>query len=38
VIAVNHWGLSKEELKSFINEKEITSDVLVPEDGESYSF
>ncbi|WP_369547085.1 MBL fold metallo-hydrolase [Bacillus velezensis] len=36
--AVNHWGLSKEELKSFINEKEITSDVLVPEDGESYSF
>ncbi|MCY8105421.1 MBL fold metallo-hydrolase [Bacillus mojavensis] len=36
--AVNHWGLSKEELKSFINEKGITSDVLVPEDGESYSF
>ncbi|MCL6424960.1 MBL fold metallo-hydrolase [Bacillus subtilis] len=36
--AVNHWGLSKEELKSFINEKEIASDVLVPEDGESYSF
>ncbi|MGG0902316.1 MBL fold metallo-hydrolase [Bacillus subtilis] len=36
--AVNHWGLSKEELKSFINEKGIASDVLVPEDGESYSF
>ncbi|MEC1671725.1 MBL fold metallo-hydrolase [Bacillus mojavensis] len=36
--AVNHWGLSKEELKSFIKEKGIASDVLVPEDGESYSF
>ncbi|MGM0854059.1 MAG: MBL fold metallo-hydrolase [Bacillota bacterium] len=36
--AVNHWGLSREELKGFINEKEITSNVLVPEDGESYSF
>ncbi|MCY7892265.1 MBL fold metallo-hydrolase [Bacillus vallismortis] len=36
--AVNHWGLSKEELKSFINEKGIASYVLVPENGESYSF
>ncbi|MCU4669257.1 MBL fold metallo-hydrolase [Bacillus paralicheniformis] len=36
--AVNHWGLSKEELKSFIHEKGISSHVLVPEDGESYSF
>ncbi|MGQ9008800.1 MBL fold metallo-hydrolase [Bacillus stercoris] len=36
--AVNHWGLSKEELKSFINEKGIASHVLVPENGESYSF
>lgn len=36
--AVNHWGLSKEELKSFIKEKGIASDVLVPEDGESNSF
>lgn len=35
--AVNHWGLSREELKSFINEKGI-SNVLVPDDGESYSF
>lgn len=35
--AVNHWGLSREELKRFINEKEI-SNVLVPNDGESYSF
>ncbi|GHI01354.1 MBL fold metallo-hydrolase [Neobacillus kokaensis] len=36
--AVNHWGLSREELKSFIDEKAITSNVLVPNDGESYSF
>ena len=36
--AVNHWGLSKEELKSFTKEKEITTNVLVPNDGESYSF
>lgn len=36
--AVNHWTLSREELKSFINEKGITSHVLVPDDGESYSF
>ncbi|MFP7233219.1 MBL fold metallo-hydrolase [Bacillus subtilis] len=36
--AVNHWGLSREELKSFIHEKGISSRVFVPEDGESYSF
>lgn len=36
--AVNHWTLSREELKSFINEKGISSHVLVPDDGESYSF
>ena len=36
--AVNHWGLSREELKNFINEKGIQSKVLVPDDGESYSF
>lgn len=36
--AVNHWTLSREELKNFINEKEISSNVLVPDDGESYSF
>lgn len=36
--AVNHWGLSREELKSFINEKGISSNILVPDDGESYSF
>ncbi len=36
--AVNHWGLSREELKNFINEKGIQSSVLVPDDGESYTF
>lgn len=36
--AVNHWTLSRAELKSFIEEKGITSNVLVPDDGESYSF
>ncbi|WP_160036039.1 MBL fold metallo-hydrolase [Paenibacillus sp. An7] len=36
--AVNHWGLSREELKNFINVKGIQSNVLVPDDGESYSF
>lgn len=36
--AVNHWTLSREELKSFIQEKRITSNVLVPDDGESYTF
>jgi L-ascorbate metabolism protein UlaG (beta-lactamase superfamily) len=36
--AVNHWTLSREELKSFINEKGIASNVLVPNDGESYTF
>ncbi|MEE4569892.1 MBL fold metallo-hydrolase [Paenibacillus polymyxa] len=36
--AVNHWNLSREELKSFANEKGISFNVLVPNDGESYSF
>ncbi|MFZ3578301.1 MBL fold metallo-hydrolase [Virgibacillus sp. DJP39] len=36
--AVNHWTLSREELKNFIIEKGITSNVLVPDDGESYTL
>ncbi|MFZ0371153.1 MAG: MBL fold metallo-hydrolase [Halobacillus sp.] len=36
--AVNHWTLSREELKSFANEKGISSNVLVPDDGDAYSF
>lgn len=36
--AVNHWALSREELKNFAQEKGMDSTVLVPNDGESYSF
>ncbi len=36
--AVNHWALSREELKNFINEKGITSNMLIPDDGKSYTF
>ncbi|WP_214861724.1 MBL fold metallo-hydrolase [Exiguobacterium sp. s161] len=36
--AVNHWALSREELKNFIEEKEISSHVLIPDDGQSYTF
>ncbi|QKY71398.1 MBL fold metallo-hydrolase [Lentibacillus sp. CBA3610] len=36
--AVNHWTLSRDELKNFISEKGISSNISVPEDGESYSF
>ena len=36
--AVNHWALSREQLKRFINEKRITSNVSVPDDGESYTL
>ena len=36
--AVNHWGLSREELKSFLDEKGFSSHVFVPADGESYTF
>ncbi|MGD6830662.1 MBL fold metallo-hydrolase [Sutcliffiella halmapala] len=36
--AVNHWTLSRVELNSFANEKGISSNVLVPDDGEAYSI
>lgn len=36
--AVNHWTLSREELKSFAKEKGMSDNVLIPNDGESYSF
>ncbi|HEK9103724.1 TPA: MBL fold metallo-hydrolase [Bacillus pseudomycoides] len=36
--AVNHWTLSRNELKSFLAEKEMSANVLVPDDGESYTF
>ncbi|MED4030237.1 MBL fold metallo-hydrolase [Priestia megaterium] len=36
--AVNHWALSREELKNFSKEKGFSSHILVPEDGEFYTF
>ena len=36
--AVNHWALSREELKNFSKEKGFSSHILVPEDGEPYTF
>jgi L-ascorbate metabolism protein UlaG (beta-lactamase superfamily) len=36
--SVNHAALSRVELRQFLVEKNITNSVLVPEDGESYSF
>lgn len=36
--AVNHWALSREELRDFIKGKGISSNVFVPNDGDSYSF
>lgn len=36
--AVNHATLSRKELREFLNEKAMTQRVLVPEDGESYTF
>ncbi|MDQ0902389.1 MULTISPECIES: MBL fold metallo-hydrolase [unclassified Paenibacillus] len=36
--AVNHWTLSREELKSYTNERGISSNVLIPNDGESFAF
>lgn len=36
--AVNHWALSKEELKTFADEKGMSENVLVPDDGEIHSF
>ncbi|QOR67188.1 MBL fold metallo-hydrolase [Cytobacillus suaedae] len=36
--AINHWTLSREELKSFAKEKGISINMLVPEDGESYKL
>ncbi|MBM7579625.1 MBL fold metallo-hydrolase [Jeotgalibacillus terrae] len=36
--AVNHWTLSRQELKSFAEEKGFSRSLSVPEDGESYTF
>jgi L-ascorbate metabolism protein UlaG (beta-lactamase superfamily) len=36
--AVNHYTLSRADLKAFIKDKGIASSVLVPDDGESYTY
>ncbi|WP_322907057.1 MBL fold metallo-hydrolase [Paenibacillus sp. SGZ-1009] len=36
--AVNHWALSREELRAFVTEKGMHGHVLVPEDGECYTL
>lgn len=36
--AINHWTLSREELKQFTDEKGISSNLLIPADGESYTL
>lgn len=36
--AVNHWTLSKNELKTFADEKGISANLWVPDDGEAYRF
>ncbi len=36
--AVNHATLTRKELREFLSEKAMTQRVLVPEDGESYTF
>lgn len=36
--AVNHWKLSKADLKRFAEEKGMASNVVIPNDGDSYSF
>jgi L-ascorbate metabolism protein UlaG (beta-lactamase superfamily) len=36
--AVNHYTLSRADLKAFIKGKGIASSVLVPDDGESYTY
>ena len=36
--AVNHATLTRKELRGFLSEKGMTQRVLIPEDGESYTF
>ena len=36
--AVNHWMLSRAELKAFLRETGIEASVSVPDDGQSYTF
>ena len=34
--AMNHWTLSREDLRKFTIEKGFSSNVLIPNDGEEY--
>ncbi|MFD1991509.1 MBL fold metallo-hydrolase [Paenibacillus nicotianae] len=36
--SANHWGLSKAELKRFVAEKHFSAQLLIPDNGESYTF
>ncbi|QQT23061.1 MBL fold metallo-hydrolase [Staphylococcus equorum] len=36
--AVNHWNLSREYLKQFAKEKQFSSQLKVPNDGDKYTF
>lgn len=36
--AMNHWSLSRTELRQYAVEKGFDSKILIPEDGESYTF
>jgi hypothetical protein len=36
--SINHWALSREDLKRFIKGKGITPNVIVPDDGQFYTF
>lgn len=36
--AVNHWTLSRKELRNFIQDYRIDENILVPNDGDSYTF
>lgn len=36
--AVNHWALSRQELKDYAEEKGMSDNLLVPDDGEQYSL
>ncbi|MGP4073990.1 hypothetical protein ACTWQB_15805 [Piscibacillus sp. B03] len=36
--AVNHWALSREDLKNFSQEKGFDFSLMIPIDGESYKF
>lgn len=36
--AVNHWNLSRKDLKQFALDNNIDSQIIVPEDGEQFQF